>query len=104
MLADPVESAPWSEVVMVCAKCAAKLGRGRKGKTELRGEIREALKTRGLSKAIRVVETSCLDLCPKGGQTVATGRQLGEARLTVMGARADGEAVVKLLFAGRAAR
>jgi predicted metal-binding protein len=104
MLADPVESAPWSEVVMVCAKCAAKLGRGRKGKTELRGEIKQALKAHGLGKAVRVVETTCLDLCPKGGQTVATGRQLGDARLCVVGPDADGEAVVKLLFAGRASR
>jgi len=92
------EPAPWSEVVLVCAKCAAKLDRGRKGKTELRGEIRHALKRRGLGKTVRVIETSCLDLCPKDGQTVATGRQVAAGRLSAFGANADGEAVVKVLF------
>jgi predicted metal-binding protein len=93
-----LEPAPWSDVVAICAKCAAKLGRGHKGKTELRGEIKQALKKRGLAEDIRVVETTCLDLCPKGGQTVATGRQLAKGRLTVVGPDADGEAVVTLLF------
>ncbi len=99
MLADPVESAPWSEVVMVCAKCAAKLGRGRKGKTELRGEIKHALKRQGLGKTVRVAETTCLDLCPKNGQTVATRSGLAEGRLSVFGPQAEGDEVVKVLFA-----
>jgi hypothetical protein len=99
-MADPhFEDSPWSEVVLVCAKCAAKLGRGRKGKTELRGEIRHALKARGLGKRVRVVETGCLDLCPKDGQTVATGRLLSKGRLAVFGARANGQDVVHRLFA-----
>jgi predicted metal-binding protein len=90
--------APWTEVVLVCAKCAAKLGRGRKGKTELRGEIKHALKRRGLGHTVRVVETGCLDLCPKDGQTVATARQMSEGRLSVFEPEADGERVVKVLF------
>jgi hypothetical protein len=93
-----IEDAPWSEVVLVCAKCAAKLGRGRKGKTELRGEIRHALKARGLGKRIRVVETGCLDLCPKDGQTIATGRELAKGRLAVFGSHASGEEVAERLF------
>jgi predicted metal-binding protein len=92
------EPAPWTEVVLVCAKCAAKLGRGSKGKTELRGEIKQALKRRGLGHSVRVVETGCLDLCPKDGQTVATGRQMGQGRLSVFAPEADGERVVKVLF------
>jgi predicted metal-binding protein len=92
------EPAPWSDVVLICAKCAAKLDRGSRGKTELRGEVKQALKKSGLGKHVRVVETTCLDLCPKGGQTVATGSQLAEGRLMVVGPDADGEAVVKLLF------
>jgi len=99
MTSEPrTEPAPWSDVVVICTKCAAKLGRGHRGKTELRGEIKHALKHRGLGKRIRVVEVSCLDLCPKGGQTVATSRQMAEGRLTVVEPGADGEAVVKLLF------
>lgn len=99
MTAEPrLEPAPWSDVVLICAKCAAKLGRGRKGKTELRGEVKHALKLSGLSKSVRVAEITCLDLCPKGGQTIATGRQLAKGSLTVVGPKADGEDVVKLLF------
>ena len=99
MAADPIdEPAPWSEVVLICAKCAAKLGRGRKGRTELRGEIKHALKHRGLGKQVRVVETTCLDLCPKNGQTIATRRSLAEGRLCVFAADADGTTVVGRLF------
>ena len=92
-----IEPAPFEDVLIICSKCAAKLGRGRKGKTELRGELKHALKKRGLGKSVRVVETTCLDLCPKGGQTVALGRDLAAGRLWVVGPDADGEDVVKLL-------
>ncbi len=92
------EPAPWSDMVLICAKCAAKLGRGRKGKTELRGEIKHALKREGLAKQVRVAETTCLDLCPKNGQTVATRQGLAEGRLSVFGPDADGNQVVRALF------
>jgi hypothetical protein len=92
-----IEPAPWSDVVLVCAKCAAKLGRGHKGKSELRGEIKQAVKLAGL-KGVRVADVGCLDLCPKNGQTVATSRQMAEGRLMVVGPQADGAAVVRLLF------
>jgi hypothetical protein len=98
MTPDHIETAPWSEIVLICAKCAAKLGRGHKGKTQLRGEVKHALKAAGLGKSVRVIETSCLDLCPKGGQTVATARQMAVGELTVVGPQADGSAVVKRLF------
>ncbi len=92
------EPAPWSEVILVCAKCAAKLGRGSKGKTELRGEIKHALKHHGLGKSVRVAETTCLDLCPKNAQTIATRQGLAAGRLSVFGPEADGETVVEGLF------
>jgi predicted metal-binding protein len=93
-----LEDAPFEDVILVCSKCAAKLGRGHKGKTELRGELKGALKRLGLSKAIRVADTTCLDLCPKNGQTVALGRELAAGQLRVVGADADGDDVAKLLF------
>jgi predicted metal-binding protein len=98
MTTDQIVAAPWSEVVLVCAKCAAKAGRGHKGKTELRGELKRALKQRGLGDSVRVLDASCLDLCPKDGQTVATGRQLAEGRLLVVDPEASGEEVARLLF------
>jgi predicted metal-binding protein len=99
---DRTETAPWSDIVLVCAKCAAKAGRGHKGKTELRSELKRALKRRGLGDSIRVVDCSCLDLCPKDGQTVASGRQLAEGRLLVVDPEASGEQVAALLFGGKA--
>jgi predicted metal-binding protein len=93
-----IEAAPFKDVILVCSKCAAKLGRGHKGKTELRSELKSALKRLGLAKKIRVADTTCLDLCPKNGQTVALGRELAAGRLRVVGADADGEDVAKLLF------
>jgi predicted metal-binding protein len=100
-LTAKIEPAPWSDVVLVCAKCAAKLGRGRKGRSDLRGEIKQALKQAGL-KGVRVADVGCLDLCPKGGQTVAVGRQMANGRLTVVGPQANGAAVVRLLLEERA--
>jgi predicted metal-binding protein len=98
---DRTETAPWSDIVLVCAKCAAKAGRGHKGKTELRGELKRALKRRGLGDSVRVVDSSCLDLCPKDGQTIASGRQLAEGRLLVVEPDASGEDVAGLLFGRR---
>jgi hypothetical protein len=85
-------------VILICSKCAAKLGRGHKGKTELRGEVKHALKKAGLGGRVRVVDTTCLDLCPKGGQTVAIGAQLSQGILTFMGPEADGRQVVEALL------
>ncbi len=95
------EPAPFDDVVLICAKCAAKLGRGRKGKTELKGEVKAALKRFGLAKSVRVADTTCLDLCPKDGQTIALGGSLAEGRLWVVGPDADGDTVAKLVLEGR---
>jgi len=95
------EPAPFDDVVLICAKCAAKLGRGRKGKTELKGEVKDALKRHGLGKSVRVAETTCLDLCPKNGQTIALGGGLAEGRLWVLDADADGDTVAKLVLESR---
>jgi hypothetical protein len=95
------EPAPFDEVVLICSKCAAKLGRGRKGKTELKGEVKAALKRFGLGKSVRVAEITCLDLCPKNGQTIALGRSLAEGRLWVVDADADGDTVAKLVLESR---
>jgi len=92
-----IEPAPFTDLVLVCSKCAAKLGRGHKGKSDLRGEIKHALKQAGL-KGVRVADVGCLDLCPKGGQTVGASRQIADGWLMVVGPQADGAAVVELLF------
>jgi hypothetical protein len=90
------EAAPWSEVILVCVKCAAKLGRALHGKSELRGDIKRALKDRGI-KGVRVLDTTCLDLCPKGGQTLALGRELASGTLRVLDEDGDADGVVNWL-------
>jgi hypothetical protein len=95
------EPAPFDDVVLICSKCAAKLGRGRKGKTALKGEVKDALKRLGLGKRVRVAEITCLDLCPKNGQTIALGSGLAKGRLWVVDADADGDTVAKLVLEGR---
>jgi predicted metal-binding protein len=64
---------PATSIVAICGKCGKKLGGGfgPKGKTALGKALRTAL---GLPKPkharVRIVETSCLKLCPKGAVAV----------------------------------
>ncbi len=90
------EPAPWAEVILVCVKCAAKLGRAHHGKSELRSDIKRALKDRGI-KGVRVLATTCLDLCPKGGQTLALGHELASGTLRVLDEDGDADGVVNWL-------
>jgi hypothetical protein len=65
------ETAPWSEMVLVCGKCLR-----RQDREELRGELRKALKQAG-RRDVRVVLGGCMDLCPKDGIAIARGADLG---------------------------
>ena len=73
--------ATWrDEVVFVCRKCMRKQRKGVDGDgTSLRKWLRRALKQAGLGKRVRVLETSCFDLCPKRGVALARGRDLADA-------------------------
>jgi hypothetical protein len=73
--------ASWQhEVVFVCKKCMKKQRKGVDGEgTSLRKWLRRALKREGLEKRVRVVETGCLDLCPKHGVTLMRGRELADS-------------------------
>jgi hypothetical protein len=55
---------PWRTVLIVCRKCGKKLngGFGRKRKETLKSVLRQ-----NRTRDIRICETSCLGLCPKGG-------------------------------------
>ena len=78
--------APFGEAVLVCGKCARKLGGGfgREGAHGLRRELKRAWKAAGRPGKLRVVETRCLGLCPKRRQVVATGASLAAGRLWVV--------------------
>lgn len=66
----------WREVVLVCAKCTAKIGGGfgPRKRTSLRKALRKSLGLKkGRKAAIGVVDAPCFDLCPKKAVTVALG-------------------------------
>ncbi len=59
---------------MICGKCSRKLkgGFGKKGKHNLADVLKDALKEAGRRRELRVVEVSCLGLCPKRAVTVVS--------------------------------
>ena len=72
--------APFSDTVLVCAKCARKFkGAGK----PVAKSLKAALKDRRWGR-VRVVETRCFDLCPKRRQVLASHRTLADRRLLVV--------------------
>lgn len=95
-----VVAVPWDEAVLICARCARRQHRAdKKGRTELRRELKRALRDTPHRRA-RVLEVGCLGLCPKQGQVVARAAQLVAGQLVVLDGKADGEAAAAALFGG----
>ena len=92
--------APFRQALVVCGKCARKLGGGfgPKGRGPLRKELKRALKRGGWGRDVRVLEASCLGLCPKRRQVVAGGAQLAAGRLLVVEPGADAAEVLDRLL------
>ncbi|PWR21399.1 hypothetical protein [Zavarzinia aquatilis] len=67
----------WDDIVLVCAKCERKLkgGFGPSGKKDLSKVLARALDEQGAR--IGVVETLCLDVCPRGGVTALLASRPG---------------------------
>ena len=63
---------PWEQIVLVCRKCSKKLhgGYGLEGKDTLSRALKLELRETGRRRSVRVIETKCLGLCPKGAVTV----------------------------------
>ena len=63
----------WGPIALVCKKCGKKLhgGFGTKGKHALADTLSATLKQGGRRRAIRVVESGCLGICPKGAVALA---------------------------------
>ena len=63
----------WGPVALVCRKCGKKLGGGfgRKGRDDLLDVLKRHLKHTEQRRALRLVETGCLGLCPKNAVAVA---------------------------------
>jgi hypothetical protein len=93
---------PWRTVFIICRKCGKKLdgGFGRKRKETLRTLLRETLRSAGRRRDVRICETSCLGLCPKGGVTALNATSPGT--IHVIPAGADGAEVMRTLLGGDA--
>ena len=91
----PVQLArsPWTDLVLVCSKCARKAGA-----KSFRKDLKGALKKAGSGKRIRLADTSCLDLCPKKRIVLALGSDLARRRLVVSAPDAA-DAIAALLIA-----
>ncbi len=91
--------APWNDIALVCNKCGRKLGGGfgKKGKKTLAKLLREALRTIGRRRDLRIVEVGCLGLCPKNAVTVAARNEV-----IAVPEGADPGALIDLLLQRRA--
>jgi predicted metal-binding protein len=78
---------PWRNVVVLCRKCGKKLdgGFGRKRKESLKTVLRQTLRTAGRRRDIRILETSCMGLCPKGGVTALNATHPGTIHVISVG-------------------
>jgi hypothetical protein len=74
----------WSTLVAVCRECG-----GGKGFAK---SLRRATKQAG-ARDVRIVSSSCLDVCPKRGVTVAMIRD-GALTTAVVDAELDGDAAI----------
>jgi hypothetical protein len=88
--------APWKgQLLLACRKCQKKLKHSGK-KNEL-SKLNKALKKRAKhyedAPTLHVIEVSCLNLCPKGGITVCTQRQLGQGECSVVRSATDLDAL-----------
>ena len=97
---EPIRAVPTpaASLVAICAKCGKKLGGGfgADGDVPLAKALRRAL---GLPKPkrarVRLVETRCLKLCPKGAVAVVDGRDPG-AILVVPGGTSVADVAARL--------
>ena len=62
----------WTQIILVCRKCSKKLrgGFGPDGKDTLPRALKAELRQTDRRRSVRVIETKCLGLCPKGAVTV----------------------------------
>jgi predicted metal-binding protein len=74
-----IRETPWREIIILCRKCDRKLdgGFGPKRRDSLKKLLREALREAGRRRQVRVMETSCLGICPKRGVTALQATRPG---------------------------
>ena len=70
---------PHTEILLGCRKCGKKLdgGFGPANRDTLARALKRELRQAG-RRTVRIVETKCLNLCPKGAVTVVAARTPGQ--------------------------
>jgi predicted metal-binding protein len=88
----------WKHVLLVCRKCGKRQrgGFGDKGRDSLKSVLRQSVRDTGRRRDIRVLETSCLGICPKRGVTALNAARPGALRVIPAGTPA-GDALDALL-------
>lgn len=79
--------AAWQDLVILCRKCGGKLkgGFGDKGRDNLRSALRDSLREAGRRRDVRIIETDCLGICPKGGVVAMRGSEPGRILIVPQG-------------------
>ncbi len=95
-------STPWHDVIILCRKCGKKRrgGFGPKHKQPLKDILRQELRNIGQRRGVRVMETSCLGVCPKDGITALNATTPGTVHVIPIGT--DGAAAVRTLLGDHA--
>jgi hypothetical protein len=79
---------PATRLIAICGKCGRKLGGGfgAGGKGALAKVLRRGVVgVKGKRAVLRIVETRCLDICPKGAVVVLDSAQPGVAMIVPAG-------------------
>ncbi len=82
--------AAWQELVILCRKCGGKLkgGFGDEGRDDLRAALRDELREAGRRRDVRVIETGCLGICPRGAVVALRGSMPAQLLIVPQGQRA----------------
>ncbi len=89
IVSRPTYQIPWKgQLVLACGKCQKKLKRS-DGVAKLSKALKKRARRDEDGPKLRVIEVSCLKMCPKGGVTVCTQAQLGRNECSIVRNRAD---------------
>lgn len=84
--------ARWNGAILVCGKCSKKVkgGFGRGGRKPLAKALRKHCRiAKGHEGHVGIVETKCLDICPKGAVVALNSAQTGLWHIVQPGADLD---------------
>ena len=95
-MASPFVKAKFDALLMVCSRCAERSsGPSKRKATKLPGDFKKAL---GAERPrFRIVESSCLGLCPKKATAVAAATGDGPLQLAAVGGKSDIQAMADRL-------